>query len=859
MLTTPHQTLKATPTSKATPTLPQPSTPFIGRDKEKANIATLLAEPDCRLLSLVGPGGIGKTRLALAVATSLTEDYRHGVYFVPLQSIDTVEHLITAIMEALGLSLHGQETPRTQLLTALAEREALLLLDNFEQLLPANGSQLLTDILDQAPDVTLLVTSRAALNLREEWLYPVRGLAIPGQAKNDEQAADAIRLFEERAGRVRRHFSLAEAQQPVVHICRLVEGMPLAIELAAAWLRTLDCAAIAAEIRRNLDFLSTTMRNVPDRHQNIQAVFDHSWRLLTAEERRGFKRLSIFRGGFQRAAAERVTGATLPILSALVNKCMIRREGGRYTIHELLRQYGQEKLQESAAEAAQIRAGHARYYADFLDERRAAVNGPAQRQAATEIAADLENIWAAWQWAVAQVDVEIIRRAATTYYLFCQFRSYFLEGAEALDAAAVVLEQQPESADRDLTLAELYSNEGWLRIRLGEFERAQMALERSRALYTHLDQPPPSYMGADPATPLAILATMRGAYEEAAALGEASRRASDARDDIHNLYFAHYGLAVVRLAQGQYEAAYRHAEQACTLARSAGNRWFLSYPLNEWGNVARAMGQYAEARDHYRASYAIKEAYDDPEGMAVALSHLGEMAMLQEAFQEADERFRQSLQIYRELNDRGGLATSLKGLGQVACARQEPAVAADHFRQALEIAIDIRFLPLVCAIIIEAAPLLRQADRPALDVALLTLVREHPAADHEIAGRAGARLAQWAAELTAEAFSEAEARGRSWDLKAGVSALQAQLEALTTEEQTDREPEPEQALVEPLTDRELEVLRLMAEGQTNPDIAETLVIALGTVKWYASQIYAKLEVANRTEATVRAKQLGLLE
>lgn len=838
--------------SARTTSFPRESTTFVGRHRETAEIENLLADSTCRLLTLVGPGGIGKTRLALAVLVRVKDQYAAGAHFVPLQSIDTTQHLITTVLNVLGPSLHGQQNPLAQLLEYLGNREMLLILDNFEQLLPAAGIDVITAILNNAPKVTLLVTSREVLNLQEEWLFPVQGLSVPDTVDNDIEKFGAVELFVERAQRVRRDFSLTDERRYVVDICQLVEGMPLALELAASWLKTLSCAAIAAEIRRTIDFLSTSVRNVPDRHRSMHAVFEQSWKMLSREERSVFKRLSIFRGGCQRAAAESVAGATLSILSTLVDKCMLRREDQRFHIHELLRQYGEEQLEESSSEATRVHRLHCEYYTNFLHSRLEAMNGFEQHQAAIEIAAELENIRAAWQFAVQTDDVDAIGRAATTYFFFCQARSYFLEGANALADAADSLKEQPASTQRDHTLARLHNHEGWLRIRIGEFDTARTVLERSRALYGRLDTPPPPHMGGDPATPLAIVSIIQGDHDWAVALCESALQAADARGDKQNLSFAHYALTAAKLAQGDYDAAYQHAERACALARDAGNHWFLAYPLNEWGNVARAMGDYDEAKQHYQASYALKEKFRDAEGMAVALNHLGDIAVRQSEYVEARRLFQQGRDLYRDINDRGGLATSLKGLGQVAYARGEAADARDYFQDALRIAADIQFLPLVCSIILEIEELLD----PDLSVAALTVVHRHPASDHETKTRAQQRLDRYEADIDADDFARAVRQGTDWKLDAAVTALQAALAAPA--EDGEGQPAQEQPLVEPLTDREIEVLRLLAKGRTNPEIAETLVIALGTVKWYASQIYGKLGVTNRTEAAARARELGLV-
>jgi predicted ATPase len=379
--------------------LPAEPTSFVGREKELAELLRLLTNPNCRLLTLVGPGGIGKTRLAIQAARAFQQETAQAVYFVPLQSVSSGEGLISAVVDALKFPLSGQAAPQLQLLHYLRDKTLLLILDNFEQFLGAGGALFLPDLLEAAPSVKLLVTSREVLNLQEEWLYPVQALPYPGDVDQTDDITDysAIQLFVERAQRVRRDFSLVEEQTSVSRICRLVEGMPLAIELAASWTKTMPCALIAAEIERSLNFLTSKLRNLPEQHRSMRAVFDHSWALLSPEEQRVFKRLSIFRGGFRREAAEQVAGASLLNLSALVDKSLLRWDpDGRYQIHELLRQYAEEHLHDALEELADIHYLHCAYYANFLESRWAGILAGKQREVRAEITADLDNIRAAW-------------------------------------------------------------------------------------------------------------------------------------------------------------------------------------------------------------------------------------------------------------------------------------------------------------------------------------------------------------------------------------------------------------------------------------------------------------------------------
>jgi ATP/maltotriose-dependent transcriptional regulator MalT len=273
------------------------------------------------------------------------------------------------------------------------------------------------------------------------------------------------------------------------------------------------------------------------------------------------------------------------------------------------------------------------------------------------------------------------------------------------------------------------------------------------------------------------------------------------------------------------------------------------------------MGNYDEAKRHFQASYTLRQEFDDPEGKAVALNHLGAIAYLQADYNEAKRLYAESLDVYQDINDRGGRARSLEGLGRVACARRDYEAARTRLGEALDIAYEIEFWPLVFSLLLDASDLLLRTGSPALGIELLALVQQHPRSDHETTAQAGERLARWQEKaddlaLDGAAYDDALARGKGQDLAAAVTRLQTALSEPLPAPDAAAGPEP--PLAEPLTEREQEVLRLLAAGYTNPEIAEELVIALGTVKWYASEIYGKLGVSNRTEAAARAREVGLL-
>jgi predicted ATPase len=291
---------------------------MIGRATELAQIAQLLANPDCRLLTLLGVGGIGKTRLALACAAEQAGNFGDGIYFVGLAALEERQLITVAIAQSLRLQTSGGDL-LTQLATYLQPRALLLILDNFEQI--AEGAETLAHLLHRAPRLKIIVTSRQRLALLEEWLLPVGGLS-----SKRGWVDEAGQLFVRSAQRVQPGFTAQGHEEAITAICQQVEGMPLALELAASWVRVMPCAAIAHQIASSLDFLATGLRNVPERHRSLRALFEQSWRLLSPAEQQMLQRVSLFRGGWLLDEAVAMAEATLPLLAALVDQSLVRTD-----------------------------------------------------------------------------------------------------------------------------------------------------------------------------------------------------------------------------------------------------------------------------------------------------------------------------------------------------------------------------------------------------------------------------------------------------------------------------------------------------------------------------------------------------
>ena len=456
--------------------LPAAATGFVGRDDEIQRLKQYLASET--LVTLVGPGGIGKTRLALQTAAEMLDRFRDGVFFVPLTSVAGADVLISTIAQVLGVTFAGAENAREQLLNYLAGRALLLLLDDLTYQLDAAG--LMTEIQRRAPKVRLLITARERLDLPGETMIELTGLPIPPAAAESVRGGarpasyySAEQLFLLTARRARSDFALSDEDRLYVRrICQLVEGLPLGIELAAAWTPLFSCRDIAQEIERNIDFLTTTRGDIPVRQRSTRAVLDYFWGLLADDERRRLRSLSVFRAGFERDAARQVADASLFFLSALVDKAYLHRlPAGRYQMHELLRQYAEQSLSSLADEQAAAGDRHCQYYAAFMDRSRAAVKSAEQADALSAIHAEWGNVRAAWQWAVAHGQPQAVRQCLESLILFYDTQNWYHEGAETFARAIENWRARlddPAAAGRDTTLARLMIGQGIFSHRLGQ-------------------------------------------------------------------------------------------------------------------------------------------------------------------------------------------------------------------------------------------------------------------------------------------------------------------------------------------------------------------------------------------------------
>jgi predicted ATPase/DNA-binding XRE family transcriptional regulator len=666
-------------------TPPTPTSPLVGREAERQQLAALILGERARMVTLLGSGGIGKSHLALQAAADLASHFANGAVFASLVGANTTAAAAHTMAEALGLPLRERGDPVQQLVEQMAGLDLLLVLDNIEHLL---GDQedgalpLLTSLLQSAPQVRLLTTSRERVRIADEVTFELGGLPVPsGNAPGVVERSSAAQLFIRRARRVDATFTVTPANAPaILRICRLVTGMPLAIELAAGWVGALDCDEIAEEIARSMDFLAQSTRDAPVRHRSLRAVCESSWLLLAPNEQGVLARLAVFRGGFTRDAAAQVANAGLPLLAALIDKSLVQRTRSEssallidppaYELHEMLRQFLVDKLTE-AGELEEVRRRHADYFMmriAAIEPRLYSDESVAWRQ---QVSAEEANVRAALEWCMsaagdARWALRIASRMGRFWYLSDQWRDGLDLLQRTLAFSAGVACDEPEAH------ALAHTQLGEILLALGDVSQARdhflIGLAGWRSLNNQTMLAWTLYHMGQMYMALGDHAASQAHMEESLGLFELL---GDRRHVAHALYVLGGGA----VAQGDFATARTRLEAALSYYRGTRFRGSLAATLNELARTLLGLGKVDEARPLLHESLEICRSVGQKAGMAWAWHSLSLVEWRAGNIEEAQRCVYEALRLYVQLNGKGGCMACLEMLAAIAAARGQSVLA----------------------------------------------------------------------------------------------------------------------------------------------------------------------------------------
>jgi predicted ATPase len=667
----------------------------------------LLNAPDVRLITILAPGGMGKTRLSVAAAEGVLPDFADGVYFVELAPLTEAESIVSAIAEATGYPFQSDgRSPQQQVSDFLSNKSLLLVLDNYEHLL--KGAGLITELLNAAPQLKILVTSRQRLAQSGETLFHLTGMDFPAwETPEDALNYAAVKLFMNSARRAKPDFKLTRDNlNYVARICRMVQGMPLGIVLAASWLGMLTPEEIAAEMAQSRDFLATDEGDLPERQRSIRAVMDYSWQQMNADEQQVFMKLSVFRGGFTREAAEAVAGANLRILMSLTTKSLVRRnaESGRYEIHELLRQYGEDALLSSGK--TDVYLIHADFFLSVARRTEPELMTASQLHGFQVLDEDKQNIAAAmnwahtsghrkmlcefvillhWYWIVrSHLDVvshwaELISQIDDDFEPEFQAKLYFIRGvipmamwhitpdvAQQLDKALTIYREREDQ--HGIATVLLY--------KLGIAARPSIAeLEELVSRWEKLDD----NVGLSMALAIyGIRLAHRGHYDRARSVSLRALELSQVIGDRVRISSVLSDLGNVAFSLGEHDVAMSYFNQALKPAQELQDKYLVARLMRLMGNVATQMGDFAEADNYYQDGLKIFEEIGSRIGAAWILLRWAVLTFKQEQYPLTQLRLCQSLRLMMALNDTAGIVDNVEQLARLSAVtgRHEQAVRA---------------------------------------------------------------------------------------------------------------------------------------------------------------------------------------
>ena len=622
---------------------PRPAGPLIGREAELGNIINLLEEPGCRIVTITGLGGIGKTSLAAAVGERLAQAppawLPDGIFFVPLAEVANASLLPAAIAEAVGVAVNQRQSTAVQVDQFLRHSAMLLILDNFERL--AQEADWLRDLTAKATHLKLLITSREPLNWQGEWRFPLEGLAYPADEAGPGQY-EAAQLFVQAARQVRPDFALtAENRADIARICQLVHGWPLALQMAAAWVPMMKCRAIADQISASLDLFTTSLRDVPPRQRSIRVIFEHTWASLSPGEQAGLARLAVFRGGFTLAAATVVAGTSPVSLRDLVDKALVRIEdrGGRYNMHEVLQQFAREKAQADSAALEAAQQAHSQYFLDLLYREGDRLNTTEFPAALGVIRADIDNVRQAWLWAASR--------------------------------------QPPEALTRNLShMARYYESSGQPQEAAAFFRQTIQVLEAAGAAQ-------PAALTAHLLYHVANSLLTAGQYVESMGACQAARELAQSLDEVDLTNQVYITESYIYREQGQYEHAHAVLTAAIDYSQARGDRLGVARTLQAQGNTYWSEGTYDQARQCYESGRQIHAQLGNESAMAVLTGNIGVVHWRQGQFQQALANYQVALAAMRKEGHASRVAVWLGNIGLVYVDMLDDTQAWVHLDEAL--------------------------------------------------------------------------------------------------------------------------------------------------------------------------------
>jgi len=657
-----------------------------------------------------------------------------------LASISSAESIVPAAAEVLEFSFSGPADLKEQLIKYMSvnmKHSALLLLDNLEHLIVQSSEavDLVSEFLQRIPQLKILTTSRERLNLQGEWMYELHGLPVPPvefEDKLDDYSAAV--LFMQRAQQIRTDFALSNVERSdLVRICRLVEGVPLAIELAAAWVGMLSCGEIAREIESNIDFLSTSMRDMPERHRSLRATFDHSWNLLSDHERDVLARLSVFRGGFDRNAAERVAGSTLPLLASLVSKSLVRRtEEGRYDLHEVVRQYALSHLDKDEACCLETCDRHSDYYLYLASEYEKKLKSASQQSTVREMTLDLDNMRTAWDWGIKRRKFEALGRAVRTFGWFYEVTSLLHDGINQLEDLVQALKDKPRNTTMNRALGIALVHQGLLYFRIGQFAHAQERYNNSITLLRSVNE---QAILADALIFSGTLKHLNGDYLDAKELITEGLEYAQAANDQWFAAYGIYNLGHVDSLMGEYQKGYEQMQEGMKIWREVGDPHSISLGLNFLVDTQIAIHRYEEAKESMRESISLCEQTKNRWGMGTAYRYLGLAMMADGQYTEARDCFQKSLEIFGDYFEGWDIALSLTYLADATALTGNSVEAKKNYLNSLRITNRIHSIPLTMLALAGLAQL-EACNHPEQVYGWLTLILNHPAATQETKDRA---------------------------------------------------------------------------------------------------------------------------